>query len=96
MPYFEKPDGRVKIQKYYAILNSKTSNKSFIIQLFFFSVKCFCSFLIGREKQSGKRSVTRAADRLKKVFFLTVGNNQMYYVAGYLYPIRALFVFYFV
>ena len=60
MPYFEKPDGRVKIQKYYAILNSKTSNKSFIIQLFFFLCQVFLliSHRTGKAKRKEKRNAS--------------------------------------
>ena len=41
----------------------------YLYSTYYFSAKCFCSFLIRREKQSGQRSITRAADWLNRLFY---------------------------
>ena len=46
------------------------------------------------EKQSGQKSVMHAAYWFNR--FFTIQNNQLYNIAGYLYPIHTLYVIFFV
>ena len=52
----------------YSVILHDTTNKLLITNCFFFPAWSFCAFLIGREKQSGKRSVAPAADWLNRFF----------------------------